>query len=262
MNEIKTNEIKTKSVIRQQLALFHMHQEVSSRDPDEQSDALTNIFNSVKPKLNKNGKPANSGKLLEDQFEKVLSDGLGFKVLGWPRWSKNLKINEIFELEMGWARSLNHKARFKANRNIFGNNILLKNVPYESLNNKTYNDRITRGELKLGELDEEGRVVKWRKSWTEFVLICNRFPEGMRIECKYQIAEGSTDQKLTGLPRNLEIMPEPNILVIYGGNGGRAGSFERLYSDIADLNEQYDNKHFEIVKTENLINWIINTLCK
>lgn len=84
----------------------------------------------------------------------------------------------------------------------FGDELLLTNVPYETI---------------------YGHPGK-----TEFKILSHRFGE-YRIECKWQQSPGSVDEKFPYLYLNcLHRMPEQNIIIIVDGGGAKPGAVRWL----------------------------------
>lgn len=85
----------------------------------------------------------------------------------------------------------------------FGSELLLRNVPYTTI---------------------YGHPGK-----TEFLIRSARYGLEVRIECKWQQAAGSVDEKFPYLYLNcVECMPEPHIIILVDGGGAKAGSIEWL----------------------------------
>lgn len=85
----------------------------------------------------------------------------------------------------------------------YGDELLLKNVPYEGLYKHA--------------------------STTEFVLISQKYNLETRIECKWQQVSGSVDEKLPYLFLNCsEKMTEPHIIILLDGGGAKPGAVDWL----------------------------------
>ena len=81
----------------------------------------------------------------------------------------------------------------------YGQEILLKNVPFET--------------------------IYGHKGNTEFLLISEKYKLRIRIECKWQQSAGSVDEKLPYLYLNtIEAMPEKDIMILIDGEGFKAGA--------------------------------------
>jgi hypothetical protein len=86
---------------------------------------------------------------------------------------------------------------------IYGRELLLKNVPYESI---------------------YGHAAKG-----EFVLHSDRYSLNIRIECKWQQRGGSVDEKFPYVYLNcIERIPEPEVFIIVDGGGAKEGSLQWL----------------------------------
>jgi hypothetical protein len=84
----------------------------------------------------------------------------------------------------------------------FGDEVLLTNVPYETI------------------YGHQGK--------TEFKLVSKRYGD-YRIECKWQQSAGSVDEKFPYLYLNcIERMPESNIIIILDGDGAKQGAVSWL----------------------------------
>jgi len=87
------------------------------------------------------------------------------------------------------------------NLDMFSRRIVLRNVPYRSL---------------YGCM-----------SRSEFVVTDGS--KKVRIECRWQEVNGSVDEKYPYLLRNaIEMMPEPEILILLGGDGARVEAVKWL----------------------------------
>ncbi len=119
------------------------------------------------------GKSANiTGNQLEIAVQTVLSNK-GFEIEMYRKWNKN--------------------------PNNYGKELLLKNVPYETIYGHGGN--------------------------TEFLLISEKYNLKIRIECKWQQSAGSVDEKLPYLYLNtIEAMPEKNIMILIDGDGFKKGA--------------------------------------
>lgn len=81
----------------------------------------------------------------------------------------------------------------------YGEELLLKNVPFET--------------------------IYGHKGNTEFLLISEKYKLRIRIECKWQQSAGSVDEKLPYLYLNtIEAMPEKDIMILIDGEGFKAGA--------------------------------------
>ena len=88
---------------------------------------------------------------------------------------------------------------YDRNPELFSKELLLKNVPYET--------------------------IYGHRGKTEFLLISEKHDKKIRIECKWQQVAGSVDEKLPYLYLNaVEKMPEQEIILLIDGPGWKAGA--------------------------------------
>src|ERR1017187_2407806 len=103
-----------------------------------------------------------SGNQLEVAVKTVLT-GKGFELVNYRKWEKN--------------------------KEKFGEELLLANVPYTT--------------------------IYEHKGNTEFLLISKKYNLHMRIECKWQQVAGSVDEKIPYLYLSaIEAMPEKTIMIL------------------------------------------------
>lgn len=99
--------------------------------------------------------------------------------------------NKGFEIEMYRV--------WEKNPEKYGSELLLKNVPFET--------------------------IYGHKGNTEFLLISKKYNLRIRIECKWQQSAGSVDEKLPYLYLNtIEAMPEKDVMILIDGEGFKAGA--------------------------------------
>ena len=85
----------------------------------------------------------------------------------------------------------------------FGNELLLRNVPFETI------------------YDHKGN--------TEFLIKSKKHDLEIRVECKWQQSSGSVDEKFPYLYLNcIENMPEKDIFIIVDGGGAKPGAINWL----------------------------------
>lgn len=99
---------------------------------------------------------------------------------------------------------------------------------------------------------------------TEFVLVDNRCePEKrIRIECKFQKAKGSVDEKIPYIYENIieGAYPEKNVIVLLAGNGYRAGTKKWFKKKIIEYSKTPNCKNVTVMEnTDELTSWIMNT---
>jgi hypothetical protein len=147
----------------------------------------------------------NTGKLLEDAIEKYLRS-LKFNIIKYSEFKNNK--NNCF--------------------NKFGNKIVIKNYPYNSI----YEGCNARTEfmVMIRCLDESD------------IEQITRFP----IECKIQLVSGTVDEKYGTLLLNCLNREEDLIIIILEGNGAREGAKNFLRGDWKNkfpiLAKNYSNK--------------------
>jgi hypothetical protein len=120
--------------------------------------------------------------------------------------------------------------------NLYGDELLLTNVPYETI------------------YGHQGK--------TEFKIHSKRYGE-YRIECKWQQSSGSVDEKFPYLYLNcIEKMPENNIIIIVDGQGAKPGAINWL-SQAARLklytNERNRDKNIQVMSLAEFIIWVNQT---
>lgn|SRR5690554_3620185 len=110
-------------------------------------------------------------------------------------------LNKGFEIEMFRVWNKNPEK--------YGKELLLKNVPFETIYGHRGN--------------------------TEFLLISEKYKLRIRIECKWQQSAGSVDEKLPYLYLNtIEAMPEKDIMILIDGDGFKAGAKTWLRNAVKD----------------------------
>jgi len=115
----------------------------------------------------------------------------------------------------------------------YGTELLLKNVPFTTI---------------------YGHPGK-----TEFLLRSAKYGLEVRIECKWQEASGSVDEKFPYVYLNaIEAMPENDIIIIADGGGAKRGSIQWL-KNVA-VNKMYipkskQNKNIKVMSLSEFISW-------
>ncbi len=113
-----------------------------------------------------------SGKALEGMIVATMQ-GKGFVVAPYGTWS--------------------------ANPGGYGKELLLKNVPYET--------------------------IYGHRGKTEFLILSERYGLKIRVECKWQQSSGSVDEKFPYVYLNcVEKMPEATIFIVVDGGGAKSGA--------------------------------------
>jgi hypothetical protein len=107
-------------------------------------------------------------------------------------------------------------SEWNRHREIFGSELLLKNVPFKN--------------------------IYGHDGYTEFLLKSEKYNLEIRIECKWQQSGGSVDEKFPYLYLNcIEAMPENHIVIIVDGGGAREGAVQWLKN--ASEKNLYRNEH-------------------
>ncbi len=118
--------------------------------------------------------------------------------------------------------------------NKFGEEILLKNVPYEGLYKHA--------------------------SATEFVLMSKNYNLNTRIECKWQQVSGSVDEKLPYLFLNCsEKMLEPHVIILLDGGGAKAGAIEWLRESCLNFNLKElgtTKRRIDLMNMTEFVQWV------
>ncbi|MDW9176982.1 PD-(D/E)XK nuclease superfamily protein [Legionella pneumophila] len=123
------------------------------------------------------------------------------------------------------------------NQEQYGEEVLLKNVPYEGLYKHA--------------------------STTEFVLISKKYNLETRIECKWQQVSGSVDEKLPYLFLNCsEKMTEPQVIILLDGGGAKPGAVEWLRNACDQFNEREVNlskRRVDLMNMTEFVQWVNGT---
>jgi hypothetical protein len=123
------------------------------------------------------------------------------------------------------------------NPTIYGDELLLRNVPYITIYNHPGN--------------------------TEFLLHSVRYQLKVRIECKWQQSSGSVDEKFPYLYLNcIEQMPERDIIIIVDGGGAKSGSVKWL-RDICKAQRYVTaaaEKNISVMNLSEFLIWANSTL--
>ncbi len=97
---------------------------------------------------------------------------------------------------------------------------------------------------------------------TEFLLISALHHLEIRIECKWQQSGGSVDEKFPYVYLNaLEAMPEPQIFIVYGGEGAKAGAVAWLRQAVKEgrYRPSSSNKTVQVFSVEQFMAWANKT---
>lgn len=122
----------------------------------------------------------------------------------------------------------------------FGTELLLCNVPYKTIYGHSGN--------------------------TEFLLRSENYALEIRIECKWQQAAGSVDEKFPYVYLNcIEAMPEKHIIIVADGDGAKAGALKWL-RDSAALKRYTDEvskeKSIRVMTLVEFLTWANKTFAE
>ena len=115
---------------------------------------------------------------------------------------------------------------------LYGGELLLKNVPYNTIYGHQGN--------------------------TEFLLKSTSRHIEIRIECKWQQAAGSVDEKFPYLYLNcIEAMPESHIIILVDGGGYKQGAINWLNTTVNSKRYQSQNngKTIQVMNLVEFIRW-------
>ncbi len=122
---------------------------------------------------------------------------------------------------------------WERNQSEYGDELLLENVPYNTIYN--------------------------HKGNTEFLLKSVKYNLEIRIECKWQQVSGSVDEKLPYLYLNtIESMPENDIIILIDGKGWKPGAIEWLRDAVSQgkyLKEGSIKKNIRVFGITDFITW-------
>ena len=115
---------------------------------------------------------------------------------------------------------------------LYGGELLLKNAPYNTIYGHQGN--------------------------TEFLLKSASKNMEIRIECKWQQAAGSVDEKFPYLYLNcIETMPESHIIILVDGGGYKAGALDWLRTAVNNrrYQDENNNKTIQVMSLAQFIAW-------
>lgn len=163
------------------------------------------------------GRTANiTGNTLEQTVVGTLNSK-GFRLVGYNEYSRYKDIKGMDAADQKYGREL-----------------LLRNVPYESI---------------------YGHAAK-----TEFLLTSARYNKLIRIECKWQQVSGSVDEKFPYLYLNcLEAMPEQEVIIIVDGGGAKLGGIGWLKNAAASRKYTSESNRDKLIHVMNLREFIVWT---
>lgn len=149
-----------------------------------------------------------SGNVLERTVKEVFLSK-GFELVNFRKWNKE--------------------------KEKYGKELLLTNVPYQTIYNHPGN--------------------------TEFLTLSEKYNFAIRIECKWQQSAGSVDEKLPYLYLNcIESMPENEIIIVIDGGGFKKGAIDWLKSSARDKKYTTINKKIKVFSLSEFIAWTNKTL--
>lgn len=138
-------------------------------------------------------------------------------------------LNKGFEIEM--------YRKWQKNKEKYGEELLLKNVPFET--------------------------IYEHKGNTEFLLSSQKYDLRIRIECKWQQVAGSVDEKLPYLYLNMiEAMPERDIMVLIDGEGWKQGAktwLKKVVEEKKYTSEENRDKNILVFSLTEFFTWANNT---
>lgn len=141
-----------------------------------------------------------TGNILEKQVQNLFLEK-GFEIVMYSKWSKD--------------------------KDRYGNELLLRHVPYESIYN--------------------------HKGYTEFLLSSKKYDKQIRIECKWQQSPGSVDEKLPYLFLNAtEKMNENEIMIIIDGKGWKKGAIPWLKAAVSSSNQ---SERINVLSLTEFLTW-------
>ena len=125
-----------------------------------------------------------------------------------------------------------HKDWIK-NKSNFGEDILIRNVPYKTIYN--------------------------HKGKMEFLVISKKYNLNVRIECKWQQVSGSVDEKFPYLYLNcIEKIEEKEFIIIVGGKGQKEGAINWLKNAVKNklyTDETNKDKNIQIFDLDDFMKW-------
>lgn len=155
--------------------------------------------------------PRTQGNLANDtgnNLERTVKDIFsrkGFEIIKYRQWIKNPKL--------------------------YGNELLLENVPFET--------------------------IYKHKGNTEFLAKSKKYNLEIRIECKWQEVAGSVDEKFPYLYLNcIEAMPESTIIIIVDGGGYKTGALQWL-KEVSEDNIYVKNSEHKDIKVFSLAEFMV-----
>lgn len=123
---------------------------------------------------------------------------------------------------------------YDKNRDQFGEELLLKNVPYDS--------------------------IYQHASKTEFLALSKEYDICTRIECKWQQASGSVDEKFPFLFLNCaEKMVEPHVVILLDGGGAKPGAINWLSNACEEFNLKEKHKsgrRIDLMNATEFLQWV------
>ena len=120
------------------------------------------------------------------------------------------------------------------NKEQYGRELLIKNVPYTS--------------------------IYTHESKTEFLLISDKYKVNARIECKWQQAAGSVDEKFPYMFFNYtQQVSEPLVIILLDGGGAKKGAVNWIKGMCAKFNVEQSKttqRRLEIMSMMDFMRWV------
>lgn len=126
---------------------------------------------------------------------------------------------------------INYKQWIK-DKESWGQEVLIKHVPYDS--------------------------IYKHSSKTEFLVMSKEFNVCTRIECKWQQASGSVDEKFPFLFLNCaEMMTEPHVIILLDGGGAKKGAVDWLTQACLKFNEDLSHeRRIDLMNSTQFLQWV------
>lgn len=126
---------------------------------------------------------------------------------------------------------INYK-QWAKDKDSWGREVLIKHVPYDS--------------------------IYKHSSKTEFLAISDEFNICTRIECKWQQASGSVDEKFPFLFLNCaEMMTEPHVIILLDGGGAKKGAVDWLTQACEKFNSDPSNqRRIDLMNSTRFLQWV------
>lgn len=107
------------------------------------------------------------------------------------------------------------------------------------------------------------RSVYGHNAKTEFLILSKRYQVETRVECKWQSAKGSVDEKFPYLFINLtQQINERHIIILLDGGGAKEGAISWLAKACSEFNNEQKvegQRTIELMNLGEFILWVNNT---